>query len=87
MTCLLDVGAFLGPNMKTQKVSEVEHHSGSFSPGFSSVPVLILEKHAGKTLHLITQQTVYWEVMYHNRYVTFTSRAGQETYIGETENN
>lgn len=39
MTCLLDVGAFLGPNMKTQNVSEVEHHSCAFITGFSSVPV------------------------------------------------
>lgn len=39
LTCLLDVGAFLGPNMKTQKVREVEHHSCAFITGFSSVPV------------------------------------------------
>lgn len=48
-----DVGAFLVPNMKTQKVSEVEHLSHVFSTGFSSYSVHILEKHAGKTLRLI----------------------------------
>lgn len=69
--------------MKTQKVSEVEHHSCAFSTGFSSVPVHILEKHAGKTLRLITHQGLCWEVMCCNRFVTFISRAGQEKYIGE----
>lgn len=73
--------------MKAQKVSEVEHHSCAFSTGFSSVPVHILEKHAGKTLCLITQQGLCWEVTYCNRFVTFISRAGQEKHIGETENN
>lgn len=84
MRCLLDVGAFLGPNIRTWKVSEVENLSCSYSTGFS---VHILEKHAGRTLHLIPQHGLCWEVMYCNRFVTFISRAGQEKYIRETENN
>lgn len=48
---------------------------------------LCMDKHAGKTLCLITQQGLCWEVTYCKRFVTFISTAVQEKHTGETENN